>query len=188
MGQLKIYEEEAETPTVKWDWTAEVWHFCTCTSLPTEPLELPLQNVASYNVLHWLDVQTELFSTIQVITLTLSSENHSRFSCMVLTHQAWVMASSPARSSPAVMETHCCLGHRCRMHDPEKEPDRPSRESPSLTPSCVVLDPVGIITVPLLHSPSAEPSGETLKLLSRWPCPTLLRIPIFGKKLRLQYL
>lgn len=170
MGQLKIYEEEAEAPTVKWDWAAEVWHFCICSSLLTEPRELVLQNVASYNMLHLSNVQTELFSTIQVITLTVSSENHSRFSCMVLTHQAWDMASSPARNSPAAMETHCCQGHCCRMHNPEKEPDRPRRESPPLTPSWVVSDPVGS---------SAEPSGESLKLLSRWLCLTLLRIPIF---------
>lgn len=49
------------------------------------------------------------------VTLTVSSENQSRFSCKELTHQAWVNASSPASNSPAAMETKCCHGHNSEL-------------------------------------------------------------------------
>lgn len=96
---------------------------------------------------------------------TVSWANHSRFSCMALTHHAWVSANSPAINSPVATETPCCQGHRGSKHEPEQVSDRPSRENLPLTPSCVASGVSVPSFTPLLHLPKLCPGRLSLTLL-----------------------
>lgn len=148
----------------------EVWQFsCAPCYLKLIPPAVTKRQSSSIMCL----VPPEIISVIQVITPTVSWENHSRFSCMELTHQAWVSPSSPASNSPVATETPCCQGRQGRTSEPEQVPDCPSKETTPLMSFCVDLAVPSIMLLLLFPSSCANP-----RACSTWLSLTLLRSSI----------
>lgn len=154
-----------------------VWQFLFAPCYHLNPWNSSCKLLLWVRACLWCACLIKVLNEHSIITPTVSWENHSRFSWMALTHQAWLSARSPANNSPAAMETHCRQGHRGRMSEPEQVPDPPCRQT-SPVPSCVAFDLSVHHIMLLLHLPSAAASRERPELCCSLLSLTLLRSSI----------